>query len=292
MSLPNPYLIMRCIDKCERQENKMYMRFLFEADARGIEGAGHLTSTDRKRHTKAYGPLGKDCWLDEAEAPDLTNKEFVQVLLNFMVGLATKKDTGDLVKDLQQEISKLSIKIPVGVFKVNIAKQHLEEGEAYPYRLVALPLDKRYDPWAQEQFEWFRDKGANVAFDLNRQDNWEYITRKQRIFAGLEYTIKKYHWSAKTGEVLEDKTCLAHPRHFKGHGIRHVRTDYLIQYLHFDGFDLGALVGWSMGSSQKVSAAPAQASNYADLRTAWRRYIPKLMVPFNYSAFSNGALKV
>jgi hypothetical protein len=284
MSEVSAYDVMRRIDRCKREENKMYMRFLFEADARGIEGAGHLTSTDRKRHTEAYGPIGKDCWLDEVEAPDMTNKEVIKIFLDLMVGLVSKKDPAELVVDLKKTIDKLSVKIPVGVFKVNIAKQHLEEGEGYPYRYVALPLDKRYDPWAEDLINWFHDKGNNVAFDLNRQDNWEYITRKDKIFDGLFYTIKKYHYSVITGEVTEDKCCLEHPRLFKGHGIRHARTDYLIQYLKFDGYDLGAMVGWSMGSARQVSASPTQATNYADLRKAWRRYMPKLLVPFNYGA--------
>jgi hypothetical protein len=275
MSLPNPYDVMRRIDSCKRIENKMYMRFLFEACARGIEGAGHLTSTDRKRHTEAYGPLGKDVFVTEIEAPDLTNNAFLTMLLKINQGKVT----------IDQIIEDLNKKIPIAVFKVNIAKQHLEEGEGYPHRLVALPLDKRFDPWAEEMLNWFHDKGDHVAFDLNRQDNWEHITRKEPIFRGLQYTIKKYHYSLTTGKITEDKTCLAHPRRFVGHGIRHVRTDQLIKYLKFDGFDLGALVGWSMGSSSKVSQAPAQASNYAEIREAWPRYIHKLMVPFNYKTF-------
>ena len=271
-SLPEVFDVMRRIDSCQREENKMYMRFLFEACARGIEGAGHLTSTDRKRHTQAYGPLGRDVFVTEVNPPDLTNMQFLTMLLKLNQGKVS----------IDQMIEDLNKKIPVAVFKVNIAKQHLEKGEGYPHRLVALPLDKRFDPWAEDLLAWFHDKGDHVAFDLNRQDNWEFITRKQKIFDGLYYIIKKYHYSTVTGEVTEDKTCLSHPRLFKGHGIRHVRTDQLIKYLHFDGFDLGALVGWSMGSSSKVSQAPAQASNYADIREAWPRYIHKLMVPTSY----------
>jgi hypothetical protein len=276
MSLPNAYDVMQRIDRCQRLENKMYMRFLFEACARGIEGAGHLTSTDRKLHTEAYGPLGTDVFTTEIDPPDLTNMAFLKLLLKINQKSVT----------IDQVIDELSQKVKVAVFKVNIAKQHLEKGEGYPHRLVALPLDKRYDPWAEDLLNWFHDKAGNVAFDLNRQDNWDYITHKDKIFDGLFYTIKKYHYSTVTGAITEDKTCLSHPRLFKGHGIRHVRTDQLIKYLKFDGFDLGALVGWSMGSSSKVSAAPQQASNYAEIREAWPRYIHKLCVPFNYGAFT------
>lgn len=274
MSLPNFPLIMRCVDNCPVEENRNYMRFLYEACARGIEGAGHLTSTDRKLHTEPYGPIGKDVFVTEYDPPDLTNMQFLRMLLKI-----NKSEIS-----IDQTIDELSKKIKVAVFKVKIAKQHLEKGEGYPHRLVALPLDKRYDPWAQDLVDWFHDKGDHVAFDLSRQDNWDLITHKYRIFDGLFYTIKKYRYSTVTGVVKEDKSCLAHPRLFKGHGIRHVRTDMLIKYRKFDGFDLGALVGWSMGSSSKVSQAPAQASNYAEIREAWPRYIHKLCVPFDYGA--------
>ncbi len=248
-SLPNPYLIMNRIDTCQREENKMYMRFLFEACARGIEGAGHLTSTDRKRHTDAYGPLGKDVFLTEVDPPDLKNMEFLKILLKVNSGKVS----------IDEVIDELSKKIPVAVFTVKIAKQHLEKGEnnrgSYPFRYVALPLDKRFDLWAEDLVNWFHDRGDHVAFDLNRQDNWEFITRKQPIFRDLTYPIKKYHWSFITGKVKEDRTCLAHPRWFKGHGIRHVRTQQLIEELaEADVVVYGHTVG-IIGSFEQVDTA-------------------------------------
>jgi hypothetical protein len=138
-----------------------------------------------------------------------------------------------------------------------------------------------------EVYDYWHDAGNDYVFPFSRQDNWEYITHKDKIFDGLTYRIKKYHTfpNGVIVEKAESQTVLSHPRNFKCHAIRHVRTDDLIKNKHFDGFDLGALVGWSMGSSSKVSAAPAQASNYAEIREAWPRYIHKLCVPFDYRSF-------
>lgn len=278
MSLPDVYEVMRRIERCKSEPNRMYMKAEFEFCARGIEVAGQLTSTDRKRHTEPYGPTGKDVFVTELDPPDIPANQMLKIILTAL----SNKDEAIRIAD------ELSKKIKFAVFKVRIAKQHLEKGEDYPYRLVALPLDKRFDPWSQELLDWWHDAGDHVVFDFNRQDNWEYITRKDPIFDGLVYRIKKYHYWPN-GAITEDteaEACLSHNRLYKCHALRHSRTDQLITHLRFDGFDLAAMVGWSMGSSKQVSQAPAQASNYAELREAYPRYAPKLCVPFNYQAFN------
>jgi hypothetical protein len=256
------------------------MRAEFEFCARGIEVAGELTSTDKIRHTMPYGPTGKDYFITEIEPPDIPSNQMLKIILT---SLNNKEEALTLVDQLTQ-------KIKVAVFKIKIAKQHLEEHnnqkEAYPFRLVALPLDKRFDPWSQELVDYFHDANDNYVFQFNRQDNWEYITRKDKVFEGLYYPIKKYHYYPNGDITADPVPCFEHKRFFKCHAIRHVRTDQLITQFKFDGFDLGALVGWSMGSSNKVSQAPQQASNYAEIRSAWRRYIHKLCVLFDYEAFN------
>ena len=275
MSLPDVYDVMRRIDRCKSEPNKMYMRAEFEFCARGIELAGHLTSTDRKRHTEPYGPTGKDVFVTEIKHAPIPVEDMCDLILTALTDPEQAK----------KELANLRKKIPVAVFKVRIAKQHLDKGEAYPYRLIALPLDSKCDPWSQSLLDWWHDAGDHLVFDFNRQDNWEYITRKDPIFDGLTYKIKKYHYFPN-GEITEDpKACLAHPRLYKCHAIRHSRADQLIKQYGFDGYDMASFVGWSMGSANKVSAGPAQAGNYAELREAWQRPIYKLCVPFDYQAF-------
>lgn len=278
-SLPEVIEVMRRIDRCKSIPNKMYMRAEYLFCARGIEIAGELTSTDRKRHTEPYGPIGKDVFTTEIDPPDIPANQMLKIILT---ALGNKEEAITLA-------NKLSERIKVGVFKIKIAKQHLEEGESYPYRLIALPLDQRFDPWAQEMLDYFHDAGDNYVFPFNRQDNWEYITRKDNVFAGFTYRIKKYHY-LPSGQIIEEeepdeKACLSHTRLFKCHAIRHVRTDQFIKTLKFDGYDLAAFVGWSMGSVNKLSVTPSMASTYAEIREAWPRYVHKLCVPFDYKAF-------
>lgn len=283
MSLPEVFEVMHRIDRCTSLPNKMYMRAEFLFCARGIEVAGQLTSTDRKRHTEPYGPTGKDLFFTEIDQPNLPTNKTVSYILQ---ALTNKNSVPSIIAELNR-------KIPIAVFKVNIAKQHLEvyrgQKEAYPFRYVALPIEEQYHPWVKSLVDYYHDAGDHVVFDFNRQDNWEFITRKNKVFDGLFYPIKKYHYYPNGDITTEPVPCFAHPRLFKCHAIRHVRTDQLIADLNFDGFDLQALVGWSAGSGNKISSAPAQASNYAEIRQAWRRYVPKFCVPFNYDAFALNA---
>lgn len=181
-----------------------------------------------------------------------------------------------------QVMAEAKKKIPVAVFKLKIAKQHLEPNEVAPYRLIALPLVDEFEPWAKEVFEYFKAAGDNYVFaDLSRQDVWHYITHTQRIFEGLHYRIKKYTYFR--GLLLEDQEedkgfkVLSHNRKLKGHGIRHVRVDELLKRYDFDGVDIAAYVGWSLGGSGKGEhQAPPMMSNYAEIREMWQRYIKKL----------------
>jgi hypothetical protein len=105
---------------------------------------------------------------------------------------------------------------------------------------------------------------------------------KQPIFQGLTYRIKKY-LLLKTGEV--SLKILPHIRELKIHGLRHIRTDELLKTYHFDGFDLAAYIGWSLGTAKGVSSMPSQANTYAEIRENWQRYIKKLCVQ-NYTSVS------
>jgi hypothetical protein len=160
-SLPNIYEVMRRIENCKSEPNKMYMKAEFEFCARGIEVAGHLTSADLKRHTTPYGPIGKDVFTTEIDPPDIPANQMLKIIL-------TAHGDKEAAIKLADELSQ---KIKVAVFKVKIAKQHLEQGESYPYRLIALPLDKKFDPWSQQLLDYYHDAGDHLVFDLSRQDN-------------------------------------------------------------------------------------------------------------------------
>jgi hypothetical protein len=267
MSLPEVHQVRERIESCNHQHYKMYLKALYLCGAaRAVELTAKRCSGEKQN--LVYGPKGSDVWLSETDPPDLNNTQFLKILLQI---------NGNK-REIDEVIDELNKRVKVAVFRIRIAKQHLEENEEPPFRLVALPLPKHYEPWTQELYDYFHDIGDNYVFQFNRQTVWHYITNVQPIFKGLTYRIKKYNFM-KTG--MPSYKILSHHRDFKLHALRHVRTDELITKFHFDGIDIGAYVGWSMGSSQKVSSMPAMAGNYAEIREAWPRYIKKLCLPQN-----------
>jgi hypothetical protein len=116
--------------------------------------------------------------------------------------MALQTNLKEAIESINKTVDKLSEKIPVAVFKVNIAKQHLDVGEEVPFRLVALPLVDEYEPWAREVYDYFKVAESDYVFPFNRQDVWEYITRKEPIFKGLTYRIKKYVYCNRKPEVI------------------------------------------------------------------------------------------
>jgi hypothetical protein len=182
----------------------MFLKAEYLFGSRPIEVAGELTSSDRLESglTVPFGPRGTDCWLAETDAPDMTNTDFVKILVTVVTALALQTNLKEAILGINKTIDKLTEKIPVAIFKVKIAKQHMEKGEEVPFRLVALPLIDEYEPWAKELYEYFKAAGNNYVFPFNRQDVWDYITRKEKIFEGLTYRIKKYVNSKKKPEVI------------------------------------------------------------------------------------------
>jgi len=265
MSLPEVREVRTRIESVKNKTYRTYLMSLYLCGAaRSVELNAKRCSGEKEN--LIYGPKGSDVWLTETEPPDLTNTQFLKVLLQ----------VNGNKKTIDQAIDELSQRIPVAIFKIRVAKQKLDEGEEPPYRLVALPLPEKYEPWTKEIYEYFKDAGDNYVFPWNRQTIWHYISNVQPIFDGLTYRIKKYR-SIRLGKLRAVKI-LPHNRPFKLHALRHVRTDELISRYCFDGIDLAAYVGWTISKGNGENM-PAMASNYAEIREAWRRYIKKLCIP-------------
>jgi hypothetical protein len=290
MSLPQIEEVRRRIESCKDYPIQMILKAIYLTGGRGIELAGKLTASDLETNPnhQIYGPKGTDAWLAETEPPDIPQKEVAKLLITAI--------SGDKEEALRL-VDKFTKNVPVAIFKIKIAKQHLESGEEAPYRLIALPLVDEFEPWAKEMYDYFKAAGDNYVFaNLSRQDVWHYITHTQRIFEGLNYRIKKYIY-LRNGAVIEQpvkpkrgkkkrkgEPVLSHNRKLKGHGVRHVRIDELLKRFHFDGVDIAAFVGWSMGQSQQISQSPAMMENYAEIREMWQRYIKKLCKPNSFKS--------
>lgn len=245
--------------------------------ARAAEICGAPCGSVRTRFV--YGPKGTDVSLDYTDPPDMRNTEFAQILMKIVTALAMQQNLKQAVEEINKTLDGLNAKIPVAIFRIQIAKQKLEPREEPPYRLVALPLPEKFEPWTKQLYDYFKRSSDDYVFPFGRQEVWRYITVIDPIFKGLTYRIKKYAL-LNTGEVAVK--VLPHIRDLKIHGLRHIRTDELMKKYLFDGYDFASYVGWSLGTSQKVSASPVQSGNYSELREGWQRYIKKLCIVNHY----------
>lgn len=261
MSLPEVQTIRERIESCKQEDVRMYLKATYLFGSRAVELAGKRCSGEKD---VVYGPKGTDTWTDFTEPPDIPSRDLAKILITAI----SDKD------EAMQMVDRLTRNVPVAVFKIRIGKQKLDEGEIVPYRFIALPLVKEYEPWTQEVYDYFKQAGDDYVFPFNRAYVWGYITNKQRVFKGLTYRIKKYNY-LRSGKVVFK--VMPHVRSVKIHGLRHIRTDELIGKFNFDSLDLVAFVGWKLGGRRGSHAvAPAMADVYTEIREAWHRYIKKL----------------
>ncbi len=149
------------------------------------------------------------------------------------------------------------------VFTISTAKRDGLE------RLIALPLNKKYEPWTQPVYDYFLDCGIKQCFPFTRQKMWYY---SKQVFEGLTYPIARYTIIEGQGETKIHRVIGRHSRPFRTHALRHMRTAELIEYYGFDGFDLSVYGGWTLRSMVGVGSS---MERYAHLR--WRKYFPKLL---------------
>jgi len=119
------------------------------------------------------------------------------------------------------------------------------------FKTVALPLNPRYEPWSLEVLKYIKRQGI-LRFD---------ITDRQVRKIGAKYLKKMF------GEK------------FRIHDLRHKRVTDLIQYYHFDPYEVATFTGWSIRTAFGgigMSVSP-MLDIYSHL--AWHKYFPKLLIP-------------
>jgi integrase len=169
---------------------------------------------------------------------------------------------GPTGQDVKRETFELGdIKTEVAIFTVRTAKR---DGKI---RKIALPLEKQYEPWTEQLYNYYLEHENDKVFPFTRQKAWEY---SQKIFVGLSYPIEKYKINGS--DNLKSKPVKAHLKPFRTHALRHLRATELIETFGFTGFDLSVYGGWTLRSMVGVGSA---MSRYAHLD--WRRYFPKLL---------------
>ncbi len=153
------------------------------------------------------------------------------------------------------------IKTDAAVFTIRTAKR---DGKI---RKIALPLEKKFEPWTEQLYNYYIGYGNEKVFPFTRQKAWEYA---QETFLGLSYPIEKYN--LYNPEEIKPLPVKAHLKPFRTHALRHLRATELIETFGFTGFDLSVYGGWTLRSMVGVGSA---LSRYAHLD--WRRYFPKLL---------------
>jgi len=164
-------------------------------------------------------------------------------------------------RDITQAVFKRGKKkYDAAVFKVRTSKR---QGTV---RKIALPLEKEYEPFTEQLYNYARQFGKDHIFPFTRQKAFEY---SREIFEGLTYPIENYR-PFKDGQPLP--VVKEHPKPFRTHALRHLRATELIEVYDFNGVELSIYGGWTLRSMLGVGSS---LSRYTHLH--WRKYFPKLL---------------
>ena len=150
------------------------------------------------------------------------------------------------------------------VFTISTAKRDGIE------RLVALPLDEKYEPWTSIVYDYFQQRKKQPCFPFTRQKIWQ---SSRSAFKGLKYPIERYVLIENRGEKKIRKVVDRHMKPFATHALRHMRTRELLERYGFEWDDLSIYGGWTLRSMLPQVSASMQ--RYAHLR--WQQYFPKLL---------------
>ena len=146
------------------------------------------------------------------------------------------------------------------VFTVRTAKRQGKE------RKIALPMNKEFEPFTEQLFNYVRQFGNEYVFPFTRQKAFQY---SEQIFKDLTYPIERYR-PFKNGKPL--KPVEEHMKPFRTHALRHLRATELIELYDFSGVELSLYGGWTLRSMIGVGSS---LSRYTHLH--WKKYFPKLL---------------
>jgi hypothetical protein len=257
VDLPDSSAIRNALEKVNREDMQMFLKSVYLTASLPLELAGELTSTDRQygKFLRPIGPTGNDVTLSEVELPD----QFLQDVLSLLAKIKMKET------DFEQAEQRLKKKIPVAIFKIKLTKKDVES-----FKLVALPMSTEYEPWTEQLYKYYKKRGNEFVFPFNRQDVWEHIYRKNRVFAGLSYTVVKYTRTTPDRFSVKLPT---HTHRFGMQALRVVRTNELVQKYHFDPLELAMFVGLAFRlTNMPIRLEIPKTSDY------WNRYIKKLCI--------------
>jgi hypothetical protein len=129
-------------------------------------------------------------------------------------------------------------------------------------RVVALPLDPRYEPFTSPLIKRFEAIGNGPVFPVNRIAAW---AAARNIFDGLGYWIDPYLDFKKNMEIK------GHWKPYSDHANRHIRAQELKQFYRFRKDELQSFFRWS---ARFANVAPHLERYVND---EWQDYANKLL---------------
>jgi hypothetical protein len=274
------------IEGIKDPEVRMFNKCLLTFGARSVEFAGVNCNGE-----KAYGTVGAGhTWITDYRPKSLRDDErddrTTQILSN-------PNMSAPQVLLLMNQPPK---PIKAAVFKIPIAKKKQLEGEPIFYRTVALPLDKKYEPWTEEIYNFYQQRGNELLFPYNRKHFLDYLVQRG-VYGNFVYPVERYTIRTvlgnlevvpegdgklrsfkrveKTGKVNQYDAKPAHPHSFKQHGLRHKRTKQLLDYYQIkETLALCAFIGWA-----PARGADVMISRYGDIYSNWGAYFENMLRP-------------
>lgn len=224
-------------------------------------------------HEEAYRNALKFAWLGLCRA-----SEVVGVAYTSDKGTTARGPTGNDFEVTEARVD--GEKIPTVIFTVKTSKRG-----GMP-RSVAYPLEGRYEPWAVDVYEYFKEfSPSQNVFNFTRQKLWQIA---RQTFIGLSYPIEEYQRIIGEHELKEGMKIVEedgesfvvkvekHKRVMGAHAIRHIRAVDLMNIHSFSIQELSVIGGWTLRSMTGASGA---ISRYAHLD--WQSYFSKLLIRRN-----------
>jgi hypothetical protein len=282
--VPTPQLIREEIETVKNPEVQMFLKCLMTFGARSAEFAGVPCNNE-----KAYGTIGKAyAWISEYQPKSLMDEERDERTTQI---LSTKDISAAQVLAIMNARPK---PVRIAIFKIPIAKKHLLPGELIVHRNTAIPWDKKYEPWTQEIYNYYQQRGKQLLFPDNRKHYLDYL-RLKGVFKNFSYPVERYTIREVLGHVevipesddplikfkKSDKTGLTskyitEPKHFhkfKLHGLRHIRTKELNDFYEIkETLALCSFIGWA-----PTRGPEAMIARYGNLYENYMSYIANLL---------------
>src|SRR5208283_1932230 len=263
---PTPQNVREEIEQVKDPETKIWLKCLLTFGARSVEFAGVNCKNE-----KAYGTIGKGyTWLSEYKPKTLTDEERTQRSSQILADQEMPAGKAMMLMNLPPTPRKIVI------FKIAIAKKHLLEGEPIVYRHTAIPFDKKYEPWAEQIYNYYQQRGKEPLFPNNRKHYLDYM-RTREVFKNFAYPVERYSISTFMGklttipentqyysptkklvyreykkgkkddtDIFQVDTLPKHLKEGKQHFLRHVRTKELNDFYEIkETLALCSFIGWA-----------------------------------------------